>query len=1077
MGWNVAHLGDINNKGRSDILIGAKKDKFYLLFGENIRYQNNQDIETSADIIFTHDGSVWDLIGHDIFRLGDYNQDGIDDFIIGASEVADSDLGAGTGKSFIFYGKRSWADEVQMNQADVIITGEYGEDAFGFSVSRGGDVDNDGAPDILISSLKNDDNGTDAGKVYLFLNTAAPTLTLLSPNGGEVLDAGDDELIRWTTHSAIKKVTLEYSIDNGDSWISIAANRDNTGSYLWTVPPTPSNRCLVRVKDASDGRPFDVSDAIFTIRDDRSIKVVTPNGGETLTAESSFEIKWTFQTSDKHVVIELSVDGGETWDAVDPHGENSGQYSWTVPDRPSTTCLIRVSASPSSRISDISDEVFTIQGSSSQRIRIEAEDVSFSNAFFIDDNPLAGNGKVILFKRPRYNGSFHVDVTLPPAVYKIFLRYLDEAGGMSQVKASLNETQIANWQWDAAIHTDVFIYYDLGSHELRSGDNLSFRIDRERNEYGQVDYIEFVKIADLPSSLILFAPNGGEKWQIGTVETITWTSKNMDDAILIQQSRDGGSTWTDVARDIPNSNRYDWQIDGKTSDSVLIVISDMDQTIADTSDTFFSITPKPQITVQAPNGGETWTIDTIETISWIFTNISEEVKIDISRDNGQSWQTITDNLPNSGSYPWTVTEPVADSCLIRVTDQTGQVSDQSDSIFTIVVAPDPMLTLLSPNGGQTWSIGETETIQWESKDIIEPIHIELSRDNGEIWETLAHAAPDSNHFRWDVTGPASDSCLVKISTQDQNVNDSSDAVFTIEALQNPLLTVIAPNGGEQWALGSVQSIRWFSQDISDSLILELSRNNGSTWETLTKIPAEETSFEWTVNEPMSESCFVKIRTQNNMVEDISDEPFGIFLPLEPELMLTFPNGGETWPIDSRQDIVWSSLDVGDSIRIQLSRDAGTSWETITKGTSNTGVFNWQVKGPPSSDCLFLISTLEDAISDTSDGSFTIDYAAGISQIDQTIPEQFALIQNFPNPFNSNTRISYLLPKASFVRLIVYNVNGDQITSLVNSKQSAGTYVVTWNGSDSNGYTMPSGVYFYRIVAGGHTAIKSMMYLR
>ncbi|MCH8034317.1 MAG: alkaline phosphatase D family protein [Bacteroidetes bacterium] len=81
-----------------------------------------------------------------------------------------------------------------------------------------------------------------------------------------------------------------------------------------------------------------------------------------------------------------------------------------------------------------------------------------------------------------------------------------------------------------------------------------------------------------------------------------------------------------------------------------------------------------------------------------------------------------------------------------------------------------------------------------------------------------------------------------------------------------------------------------------------------------------------------------------------------------------------------------------------------------------------------------------------------------------IPASFLIKQNFPNPFNGETNIIYSLPENRDVELAVYDILGTEVITLVNDFQSAGEYKVTWNGKNSSGAQMPSGIYFYRITA-------------
>ena len=89
-----------------------------------------------------------------------------------------------------------------------------------------------------------------------------------------------------------------------------------------------------------------------------------------------------------------------------------------------------------------------------------------------------------------------------------------------------------------------------------------------------------------------------------------------------------------------------------------------------------------------------------------------------------------------------------------------------------------------------------------------------------------------------------------------------------------------------------------------------------------------------------------------------------------------------------------------------------------------------------------------------------------------IPSEYKLHQNYPNPFNPKTNIRFDLPHSSHVRLIIYDVLGREITTLVNEKLSAGSYEVDWNAS---GY--PSGVYFYKLVADDYVGVKKMLMIK
>tara|TARA_B110000967_G_C18877973_1_gene559479 strand:- start:110 stop:2416 length:2307 start_codon:yes stop_codon:yes gene_type:complete len=93
------------------------------------------------------------------------------------------------------------------------------------------------------------------------------------------------------------------------------------------------------------------------------------------------------------------------------------------------------------------------------------------------------------------------------------------------------------------------------------------------------------------------------------------------------------------------------------------------------------------------------------------------------------------------------------------------------------------------------------------------------------------------------------------------------------------------------------------------------------------------------------------------------------------------------------------------------------------------------------------------------------------------PGRFSLSQNFPNPFNPVTEIKYELPSESLVNVSIYDVVGRKIKSLVNQEQSAGSYSLQWDATNSVGEAIPAGMYIYTIQAGEYRSTKKMVLLK
>lgn len=95
-------------------------------------------------------------------------------------------------------------------------------------------------------------------------------------------------------------------------------------------------------------------------------------------------------------------------------------------------------------------------------------------------------------------------------------------------------------------------------------------------------------------------------------------------------------------------------------------------------------------------------------------------------------------------------------------------------------------------------------------------------------------------------------------------------------------------------------------------------------------------------------------------------------------------------------------------------------------------------------------------------NYGIDMKAG--EQGPSVPDEFALLPSYPNPFNPSTTIKFTTPTESIVNLIIYDINGREIVKLVNQKLNAGYHHAIWSGKNGSGNQVSSGVYFYRIVA-------------
>ena len=177
-------------------------------------------------------------------------------------------------------------------------------------------------------------------------------------------------------------------------------------------------------------------------------------------------------------------------------------------------------------------------------------------------------------------------------------------------------------------------------------------------------------------------------------------------------------------------------------------------------------------------------------------------------------------------------------------------------------------------------------------------------------------------------------------------------------------------------------------------------------------------------------------------------------------------------------VVWSDERDGNwEIYYQRSTDGGVNWESDLRLTNNNFYSEYPsitISGP----------IVHVAWQDNRNGNYSIYYKRnptgnpiGIKNISTEIPSAYSLSQNYPNPFNSTSNLKFEIARhggssTSDVKIIVYDVMGREIQTLVNESLQPGTYETTFDGS-----MLPSGVYFYKLIAGDYTETKRMLMIK
>ena len=152
---------------------------------------------------------------------------------------------------------------------------------------------------------------------------------------------------------------------------------------------------------------------------------------------------------------------------------------------------------------------------------------------------------------------------------------------------------------------------------------------------------------------------------------------------------------------------------------------------------------------------------------------------------------------------------------------------------------------------------------------------------------------------------------------------------------------------------------------------------------------------------------------------------------------------------------------------------------MTNGTV-TVEFNYTAPNTPTLDTLWATGNATNSDGTSSGDNWNwapskrvlVRNPLGIQKISEGVPDKFSLEQNYPNPFNPTTNIKFSVLQTSLVKIVIFDVTGREVETLVNGNFSSGNYNVSWN---ANGFT--SGIYFYTLQAGSFTETKKMILIK
>ena len=778
--------------------------------------------------------------------------------------------------------------------------------------------------------------------LFSFIYCSSQSVTIIQPNGGEILYACQTYTVTWSQTGAPSNYwNIDYSLDGGTIWTSVTSNYLSTnGQFVWTVPNVQSNTVLIRVRDAQNTNTADQSNNFFTIN--IPVILTSPNGGEVWQGNTTQNITWNAIGTSNSYTIQYSTNGGTTWtNIVTNYSTTTGTYAWAIPAMPtSTNCLVRVMDYVQNCMQDVSNSVFTINA---------AQPIL-----------LTPNGGESLSSQCSYN------ITWNTATFytNVLLEYSTNNGSTWTTIGTYTNNGTRAWTVPNIGSNQCLVRIsNSGLPTLTDVSNATFTIN---------------------NPITVTAANGGETWYGCSTYNITWNASTCIGTFTILYSTNNGSTWTTITSlsntstyNTGNTNQsYAWIVpNGITSTQCLIKVQDANNptTVFDVSNANFTINPSNDITVTSPNGGENWQGLSTQTITWAnLPAASGQYNVLYSTNGGASYTTIVSNITGN-SYNWSVPNINNTTVRIKVVDAVNTCKeDASDNNFTISPAQPILLT---PNGGEMLYSGTTYNITWNTATLYTNVLLEYSTNNGSTWTTIGTYTNNGTRA-WTVPNANSTQCLVRISNSGYPaVSDVSNNVFTIK----PAVTVITPNGDNGvtiWGGCTVTSITFDRSPAWTSYNFEYSVNNGSTWVTIATnwtTTANPATYNWNIPNIPTTQALVRVTPVSTTYSDQSDATFTITKPVT----IIQPNFGGIMQVGSTYTISWSSDGISNIYDIFYSTNGGTSFTNIVMGyNTSTNTYNWLVPNIPSTNCKIMVrDNINNCKSDTSDVPFTISTTA------------------------------------------------------------------------------------------------------
>jgi len=263
--------------------------------------------------------------------------------------------------------------------------------------------------------------------------------------------------------------------------------------------------------------------------------------------------------------------------------------------------------------------------------------------------------------------------------------------------------------------------------------------------------------------------------------------------------------------------------------------------------------------------------------------------------------------------------------------------------YPYLLSIDSGLVLLAPNGGEVWGIGALRNVTWLSYgDPGADVRIGLLK-GGVFQDWMKRRTENDGSWTWLVPADLDPDTDYRIRVQSYSrsgLRDDSDACFTVGDL-----TVISPNGLEEWEMGSIHEIRWAGSGTVVGPDARIGLHDGVTFlDWIVRRTANDGRYLWSIPTGLTPGAAYRVRVQSYAdanIRDYSDLPFTL---TEAPLVITAPTLNEEWSLGGTYTVTWDCNDMGavsPNVRIGLHR-GGAFVDWLARRTENDGSWDWAV---------------------------------------------------------------------------------------------------------------------------------------